>query len=91
MRIIVASDAGFCFGVKRATKAAFEAAAVAPGPVYTLGELIHNPQVVKQLEQMGVRVAGACRADQKLEWRNSELLRAAGRSATGEPWAAPPN
>jgi (E)-4-hydroxy-3-methyl-but-2-enyl pyrophosphate reductase len=57
VRIIVASDAGFCFGVKRATKAAFEAAGAAPGPVYTLGELIHNPQVVKQLEQMGVRVA----------------------------------
>jgi (E)-4-hydroxy-3-methyl-but-2-enyl pyrophosphate reductase len=57
VRIIVALDAGFCFGVKRATKAAFEAAAAAPGPVYTLGELIHNPQVVKQLEHMGVRVA----------------------------------
>jgi 4-hydroxy-3-methylbut-2-enyl diphosphate reductase IspH len=55
VRIIVALDAGFCFGVKRATKAAFEAAAAAPGPVYTLGELIHNPQVVKQLEHMGVR------------------------------------
>jgi (E)-4-hydroxy-3-methyl-but-2-enyl pyrophosphate reductase len=57
VKISVASDAGFCFGVKRATKAAFEAAAAAPGPVYTLGELIHNPQVVRQLEQMGVRVA----------------------------------
>ncbi|HUV86569.1 MAG TPA: 4-hydroxy-3-methylbut-2-enyl diphosphate reductase [bacterium] len=57
MKIIVASDAGFCFGVKRATKAAFEAATAAPGPVYTLGELIHNPQVVKQLERVGVRVA----------------------------------
>jgi 4-hydroxy-3-methylbut-2-enyl diphosphate reductase len=57
VRIVVASDAGICFGVKRATTAAFEAAAAAPGPVYTLGELIHNPQVVKQLEQMGVRVA----------------------------------
>lgn len=57
MKIIVASDAGFCFGVKRAIKAAFEAAAAAPGPVYTFGELIHNPQVVTQLEQMGVWVA----------------------------------
>ena len=53
----MALDAGFCFGVKRATQAAFEAAAAAPGPVYTLGELIHNPQVVRQLEHMGVRVA----------------------------------
>ena len=31
MRIVVASDAGICFGVKRATTAAFEAAAAAPG------------------------------------------------------------
>lgn len=57
MKVVVASDAGFCYGVKRATKAAFEAAAKAAGPVFTLGELIHNPQVVEQLERMGVRVA----------------------------------
>ncbi|NIT36382.1 MAG: 4-hydroxy-3-methylbut-2-enyl diphosphate reductase [candidate division Zixibacteria bacterium] len=57
MKVIVASEAGFCYGVKRATKAAFEAAASAAGPVYTLGELIHNPQVVARLEEVGVRAA----------------------------------
>ena len=57
MKIFVASEAGFCYGVKRATKAAFEAAASAAGPVYTLGELIHNPQVVARLEEVGVRAA----------------------------------
>jgi len=57
VKVIVASDAGFCYGVKRATKAAFEAAATAAKPVYTLGELIHNPQVVAQLERMDVRAA----------------------------------
>ena len=57
MKVKVASDAGFCYGVKRATKAAFEAAARAAGPVYTLGELIHNPQVVTRLAEMGVRAA----------------------------------
>lgn len=57
MKIFVASEAGFCYGVKRATKAAFEAAASAAGPVYTLGELIHNPQVVGRLEKVGVRAA----------------------------------
>jgi len=57
MKVIVASDAGFCYGVKRATKAAFEAAANAEAPVYTLGELIHNPQVVARLAEMGVRAA----------------------------------
>jgi len=59
VKVVVASDAGFCFGVKRATKAAFEAASAAAGPVYTLGELIHNPQVVAQLEARGVRAARA--------------------------------
>jgi len=44
--------------VKRATRAAFDAAASAAGPVYTLGALIHNPQVVARLEAEGVRVAG---------------------------------
>jgi (E)-4-hydroxy-3-methyl-but-2-enyl pyrophosphate reductase len=57
VKVTVASDAGFCYGVKRATKAAFEAAANAAGPVYTLGELIHNPQVVARLAEMGVRAA----------------------------------
>lgn len=57
MKVTVASDAGFCYGVKRATKAAFEAAANAARPVYTLGELIHNPQVVARLAEMGVRAA----------------------------------
>lgn len=57
MKVTVASDAGFCYGVKRATKAAFEAAANPAGPVYTLGELIHNPQVVARLAEMGVRAA----------------------------------
>jgi (E)-4-hydroxy-3-methyl-but-2-enyl pyrophosphate reductase len=57
VKVTVASDAGFCYGVKRATKAAFEAAAKAAEPVFTLGELIHNPQVVAQLEEMGVRAA----------------------------------
>jgi 4-hydroxy-3-methylbut-2-enyl diphosphate reductase len=57
MKVMVASDAGFCYGVKRATKAAFEAAAAAARPVCTLGELIHNPQVVARLAEMGVRAA----------------------------------
>jgi len=57
MKIFVTPEAGFCYGVKRATKAAFEAAASAAGPVYTLGELIHNPQVVARLEEVGVRAA----------------------------------
>jgi 4-hydroxy-3-methylbut-2-enyl diphosphate reductase len=55
MEVIVAKQAGFCFGVERATKIAFEAAESSEDEVYTLGDLIHNPQVVESLEAYGVR------------------------------------
>jgi 4-hydroxy-3-methylbut-2-enyl diphosphate reductase len=55
MKIEVAKRAGFCFGVKRAVKLAYETAARRKGTVYTLGPIIHNPQVVRDLESWGVR------------------------------------
>jgi 4-hydroxy-3-methylbut-2-enyl diphosphate reductase len=55
MEIIVAKKAGFCFGVKRAIKAAYKTAREAQSGVNTLGPLIHNPQVVSHLEEMNVR------------------------------------
>lgn len=58
MKIEVAKRAGFCFGVKRAVKMAFEAAKGRRQPVSTLGPIIHNPQVVEELERLGVRVVG---------------------------------
>ena len=54
LRISVIDEAGFCFGVKRATRLAFEAAS-SHRNVYTLGPLIHNPQVVSKLRSLGVR------------------------------------
>lgn len=55
MKIILADSAGFCFGVKRATQLAFEAAAKSPN-ICSLGPIIHSPQVVKALEEKGVKV-----------------------------------
>lgn len=55
MKIILAKQAGFCFGVKRATQMAFEAANKG-GKTFTLGPIIHSPQVVQRLEEMGVGV-----------------------------------
>lgn len=55
MEVLLAKQAGFCFGVKRATKMAFEAADKG-GTTYTLGPIIHSPQVVQNLEEKGVRV-----------------------------------
>ena len=54
MKVILAKRAGFCFGVKRATQMAFEAAAM-DKTTYTLGPIIHSPQVVNKLEEMGVK------------------------------------
>lgn len=56
MRISVVDKAGFCFGVQRATKLAFETAATCGERVFTLGPLIHNPQVVQKLKDKGVDV-----------------------------------
>ena len=57
MEITIAKHAGFCFGVKRATLLAFEKAADgAVGETCTLGPIIHSPQVVERLEEMGVKV-----------------------------------
>ncbi len=55
MTVVIAKRAGFCFGVKRATQMAFEAAGKGD-KTYTLGPIIHSPQVVQKLEQMGVKV-----------------------------------
>jgi len=56
VNVTVAPGAGFCFGVKRALKIAFDAAKRGDGPVVTLGPIIHNPQVVAKLAEEGLRV-----------------------------------
>ena len=56
MKVTVAPGSGFCFGVKRALKIAFDAARKHDGPVATLGPIIHNPQVVARLEEEGLSV-----------------------------------
>lgn len=54
MEIIVAKMAGFCFGVKRAIDIAFQIANEKRKGVYTLGPIIHNPQVVEMLKEKGI-------------------------------------
>ncbi len=54
MEIIVAKTAGFCFGVKRAIDIAFKIAKEKRKGVYTLGPIIHNPQVVQKLKEEGI-------------------------------------
>jgi len=54
MKVIVAKTAGFCFGVKRAIDIAFNIAREKRKGVYTLGPIIHNPQVVEKLKEEGI-------------------------------------
>ncbi|MDQ7773188.1 MAG: 4-hydroxy-3-methylbut-2-enyl diphosphate reductase [Elusimicrobiales bacterium] len=54
-QITVAASAGFCPGVKGAIDKVLELAAAGKGPIYTLGPLIHNKQVIQTLEEKGVR------------------------------------
>lgn len=57
VEIIVAPNAGFCFGVKRAVKLAEESSSLAEKGVrvFTLGPIIHNPQEVNRLRAKGVK------------------------------------
>ncbi len=55
MEIIVAKNAGFCFGVKRAVDAV-ENIIGKYGHIYTYGELIHNKDVIEKLAERGVMV-----------------------------------
>ncbi len=56
MEVILASNAGACYGVQRALDLAQEAARSSL-TAQTLGPLIHNPQVVSDLSREGVSVA----------------------------------
>ena len=59
MEVKVAKTAGFCFGVKRAVTTVYkeiEKGKEIGEVIYTYGPIIHNEQVVKDLEQKGVKV-----------------------------------
>lgn len=61
MEVKLAKSAGFCFGVKRAVETVYEQiekqkTAEKKMPIYTYGPIIHNEQVVKDLEEKGVHV-----------------------------------
>jgi 4-hydroxy-3-methylbut-2-en-1-yl diphosphate reductase len=55
MKIIRASEMGFCFGVRRAVDM-MEEAVHERGSLYSLGSVVHNPQVVDKLRREGLEV-----------------------------------
>ena len=58
MKIKTAKTAGFCFGVSRAVDKVYELIDQGIKPIYTLGPIIHNEEVVRDLEEKGVHVIG---------------------------------
>ena len=55
MKIRIAKDAGYCFGVRDAVNIAYETAEKY-GNVYMLGDIVHNEKVVADLEKAGAKV-----------------------------------
>jgi len=55
MEVIIAQEAGFCFGVKRALRLA-EKALKEYGEVFSIGPLIHNQRVIDELKEKGLKV-----------------------------------
>ena len=55
MKITVAKDAGYCFGVRDAVNMAYDASEKY-GEVFMLGDIVHNENVVRDLESSGAKV-----------------------------------
>lgn len=53
VQVIRASEMGFCMGVRRAVQI-MQGEASPERPVFSVGEIVHNPHVVNSLEQNGV-------------------------------------
>ena len=54
MKVELAKSAGFCFGVEKAVNTVYEEAKRNDEIVYTLGPIIHNEEVVKDMKRRGV-------------------------------------
>ena len=55
--IKLAKEFGFCYGVERAIDLAYAARKSFPAdkPIYLLGEIIHNPEVNDQIQNLGIK------------------------------------
>lgn len=73
MEIVVGKTAGFCYGVKRAVEGATEEITKAKEPIYCLGEIVHNQQVIEKLEKLGIKCI-----EKIEEARGTVLIRAHG-------------
>lgn len=68
----MAKTAGFCFGVKKAVEKVYEQIEISDKPIYTFGPIIHNEEVVKDLESKGVGVIND--AEELKQLKNATLI-----------------
>ena len=83
MEVIRSKNAGACYGVQRALDLALKASE-GDGSAFTLGPLIHNPQVVANLEAVSYthldvykRQTPRCMPPRAASWRSSGCARCA--------------
>lgn len=76
MDIILAKTAGFCFGVKRAVDKVYEQ--VGKSDVYTYGPIIHNEEVVSDLEKKGVSVINSLEELDNISKKATIIIRSHG-------------
>ena len=55
MKVVIAKDAGYCFGVRDAVNLAYDTAEKY-NDVYMLGDIVHNENVVNDLSKAGAKV-----------------------------------
>ncbi len=80
MKITIARYAGFCFGVRRAIDITFKVRQENPHKrIYTLGQIIHNPQVIDTLKHRGIGIIHEVN-DKRLNAGDMAIVRAHGIS-----------
>ena len=55
MKIILAKNIGFCSGVKRAISMVEESLNNGEKPIYSLGNIVHNEEVINKFKKLGVK------------------------------------
>ena len=78
MEIKLAKTAGFCFGVKRAVDTVYKEAEKNQDTIYTFGPIIHNEQVVEDLEKNGVFVVNSVAELEKIKKGTTVIVRSHG-------------
>ena len=78
MEVRLAKTAGFCFGVKRAVDTVYKEAEKNQETIYTFGPIIHNEQVVEDLEKNGVFVVNTVDELKGLKTGTTVIIRSHG-------------